>query len=159
MNGSSGHSKNVTAAAAVFFFGASVGASFGDAFSTENLNRYLTVRTDIILSERFGGAAYQVGVTLLHWEESLANSMVAIDRSGFPLDYTVTIVSLPEVPSSTQRRLQKVIHSAIVRYYQVNTYKGCSDPNSRNFDYIANLGIPEHFRAAPKVVQKIYLHN
>ena len=108
-------------------------------------NSYLTVRTDIILSERFGGAAYQVGVTLLHWEESLANSMVAIDRSGFPLDYTVTIVSLPEVPSSTRRRLQKVTRSAIVRYYQVNTYKGCSDPSSPNFDYIANLGIPEAY--------------
>ena len=62
-------------------------------------------------------------MTLQQWEESLANSMVDFHLT------VITIVSLPEVLS-------------IVRYYQVNTYKGCSDPNSPNFDYIANFGIP-----------------
>ena len=141
MNESSGHSREITASAAVSFYGASVGASFGDAFSTTTLNSYLKNR-HYSKRESFGGMPYQIGVTLQQWEESLVNSMVAIDRSGFPLDYAITVVSLPEVPSSTRRKLRKVIRSAVARYYQVNTYKGCSDPNSPNFDYIANLGIP-----------------
>jgi len=141
MNGSSERSREITASAAASFYDATVGASFGNYFSTKTSNNYVKNRR-YSKRESFGGIPFRVGLTLQQWEESLANSMVAIDRSGFPLDYAITVVSLPEVPSSTRRRLRKTIRSAITRYYQVNTYKGCTDPNSPNFDYIANLGIP-----------------
>ena len=85
----------------------------------------------------------RVGTVIQQWEEILADSMVAIDRSGFPLDYAITVISLLELPSSTRRKLRKVVSSAISRYYQVNIYKGCTDPGSPNFDYMANVGVPE----------------
>ena len=139
---SASHENQVTASAAVSLFGAELGGSYGNAYGTSSMNAYLTNRR-YSKRETFGGMPYQVGTTLEDWEKSLANSMVAIDRSGFPLDFAITVVSLPELPRSTRRKLRFAVHSAIRRYYYANTYKGCVDPGSPNFDYTANLDLPE----------------
>ena len=139
---SSKKSQKITASAAVSLFGSSLSGTYGDAFGMSDVNEYRTNRR-YSNRESFGGIPLRIGTTIQQWEESLANSMVAIDRSGFPLDYAITVVSLPELPSSTRRKLRKVVRSAIARYYEVNTYKGCTDPSSPNFDYMANVGIPE----------------
>ena len=140
MKKSSTHENQVTASAAVSLFGVELGGSYGNAFGTSSMNAYLTNRR-YSKRETFGGMPYQAGTTLEDWEKSLANSMVAIDRSGFPLDFAISVVSLPELPSSTRRRLRQAVRSAISRYYYANTYKGCIDPSSPNFDYTANLGV------------------
>ena len=142
MKESSAIENQITASAAVSLFGVEVGGSYSDAYGTAAMNAYVKNRR-YSKRETFGGMPYQVGTTLGEWEKSLANSMVAIDRNGFPLDYLITVVNLPELPSSTRRRLRREVRSAIARYYYVNTYKGCLDPSSPNFDYTANLGMPE----------------
>ena len=129
-NRSSQFTKVVTAsAAAASFFGAKLGASYDNAYGTANLNEYLK-HIHYSKRETFGGMSYHAGTTLEDWEKSLVNSMVAIDCSGFPLDYAITVVSLPELPGPTQGRLRKAVHAAIARYYSINTYKGCTDTNS-----------------------------
>lgn len=142
MNQSARFNQEITVSAAVSLFGFELGASYGDAYSKDSMTAYLRNR-HFSKREAFGGMPYVIGTTLAEWEKSLANSMVAIDRSGFPLDYAITVVSLPALPSSTRRRLRKAVRSAITRYYNVNTYKGCIDPSSPNFDYVANLGMGE----------------
>lgn len=142
MKESSAIENQITASAAASLFGVELGGSYSDAYGTDSLNAYVRKRR-YSKRESFGGMPYQAGTTLEDWEKSLVNSMVAIDRNGFPLDYLITVVNLPELPSSTRRRLRYEVRSAIRRYYCANTYKGCLDPSSPNFDYSANLGMPE----------------
>lgn len=140
MKQSSTHEKQVTASAAASLYGVTLGGSYAYAYGTATMQEYLENRR-YSMRETFGGMPYEAGTTLEDWEKSLVNSMVAIDRSGFPLDYVITGVTLPEIPSSTRRKLRHELRSAILRYYYANTYKGCVDPSSPNFDYIANLGV------------------
>ena len=142
MKQSSAIENEVTASAAASLFGVELGGGYSNAYGTATMNAYVKNRR-YSKRETFGGMPYQVGTTLAEWEKSLVNSMVAIDRNGFPLDYLVTVVNLPELPSSTRRRLRHAVRLAVGRYYYANTYKGCVDPSSPNFDYTANFGMPE----------------
>ncbi|KAL3852623.1 hypothetical protein ACJMK2_016241 [Sinanodonta woodiana] len=73
------------------------------------------------------------------WVKSLDSGLVAVDRAGDPLFSFVTPLLFPELPEFTVRKTQEVMKAEILNYYKINSYRGCTDPLSFNFDMKANI--------------------
>nr|XP_040051897.1 macrophage expressed 1, tandem duplicate 1 [Gasterosteus aculeatus aculeatus] len=112
--------------------------------SSENAQKSSSLQTyqsniqySIIQSQ--GGTPFYPGITLQKWQESTKNNLVAIDRSGFPLQYFLNINTLPELPRPTVGKVAVAVSRAVERYYKVNARPGCVDVNSKNFNFQANV--------------------
>ncbi|KAI4895129.1 hypothetical protein NFI96_030607 [Prochilodus magdalenae] len=86
-----------------------------------------------------GGALFYPGITLQKWQESTLNNLVAIDRSGLPLHYFLNPLVFPDLPVPTVNKLALSVQRAIERYYKINTHPGCVKPDSKNFNFQANV--------------------
>ncbi|XP_058235328.1 macrophage-expressed gene 1 protein-like [Hemibagrus wyckioides] len=86
-----------------------------------------------------GGALFYPGITLQKWQESTLNNLVAIDRSGLPLHFFLNPSTLPDLPYPTVNKVALSVRKAIDRYYKINTHPGCIDPDSKNFNFQANV--------------------
>ncbi|XP_062974784.1 macrophage-expressed gene 1 protein [Elgaria multicarinata webbii] len=139
VKGSRSMRSSITAAAGVSFqnivnFKSSVSVGTEDGFTKE----YQANRTNSRV-ESIGGLPFYPGITLKAWQESITNHLVAVDRSGLPLSFFITPTNLPGLPSPTVRKLSKMVKTAISRYYTFNTYPGCTNPASPNFNFYANM--------------------
>ena len=47
--------------------------------------------------------------------------------------------TLPSLPEPTVRRMAGMVEQAIALYYKINTFPGCIDSKSLNFNYMANI--------------------
>ena len=131
--------KAVTASASANFLGKfSFGSSFKHSDIQNHTQRFVDNRTysDVF---SWGGPPFGPNMTVNNWENGVPNSMVAIDRSGDPLHYAITPTTLPDLPESTVYDVAHFVFQAITRYYKVNTRHGCTDMNSPNFDFQANV--------------------
>ncbi|KAI4895128.1 hypothetical protein NFI96_030605 [Prochilodus magdalenae] len=86
-----------------------------------------------------GGALFYPGITLQKWQESTLNNLVAIDRGGLPLHYFLNPSMFPNLPVPTVNRLASLVRHAIELYYKINTRPGCVQPDSKNFNFQANV--------------------
>ncbi|NXL83264.1 MPEG1 protein, partial [Alectura lathami] len=130
--------STITASAAVAFhsiIGMKTEESLGT--STAFTKQYLENRTNSRV-ESIGGIPFYPGITLKTWQEKINNQLVAIDRSGLPLYFFISPSTLPELPTPTVKKLAKRVEMAIRRYYTFNTYPGCTDATSPNFNFHAN---------------------
>ncbi|XP_005155217.2 macrophage-expressed gene 1 protein [Melopsittacus undulatus] len=100
--------------------------------------QYLENRTSSRV-ESIGGTPFYPGITLKTWQEGIRNQLVALDRSGLPLYFFIKPSTLPELPSPTVKKLARHVEMAIHRYYTFNTYPGCTDATSPNFNFHANI--------------------
>nr|XP_025970125.1 macrophage-expressed gene 1 protein [Dromaius novaehollandiae] len=126
---------------------ASAGAAFHSIISMKTegsvdsssafTRQYMDNRTNSRV-ESIGGTPFYPGITLKTWQEGTSNQLVAIDRSGLPLYFFISPSALPELPTPTVRRLARRVELAIHRYYTFNTYPGCTDDGSPNFNFHAN---------------------
>ncbi|XP_078239668.1 macrophage-expressed gene 1 protein isoform X1 [Pogona vitticeps] len=130
--------SSITAAAGVSFHN-TINFNAGFSVGTEDLftKQYLANRTNSRV-ESIGGFPFYPGITLKAWQESITNHLVAIDRSGLPLQFFITPKNLPGLPHLIVKKLARTVASAISRYYSFNTYPGCTDPASPNFNFYAN---------------------
>lgn len=131
--------KTITASASANFLGKfQFSASFQHSTTTSQTHKFIDNRT---YSEVFswGGPPFGINMTINEWEEGIPNALVAVDRSGDPLNYAITPTSLPEMPEGTVYEVAHYIFRAITRYYKVNTRYGCTEINSPNFDFQANV--------------------
>ncbi|KAL6114054.1 mpeg1 [Pungitius sinensis] len=109
-----------------------------NAQQSSSLQTYQSnIQYSIIQSQ--GGTPFYPGITLQKWQESTKNNLVAIDRSGFPLQYFLNAKTLPELPRPTVGKVAVAVSQAVERYYKVNTRPGCVDVNSKNFNFQANM--------------------
>ncbi|XP_037337799.2 macrophage expressed 1, tandem duplicate 1 [Pungitius pungitius] len=109
-----------------------------NAQQSSSLQTYQSnIQYSIIQSQ--GGTPFYPGITLQKWQESTKNNLVAIDRSGFPLQYFLNTKTLPELPRPTVGKVAVAVSQAVERYYKVNTRPGCVDVNSKNFNFQANI--------------------
>ncbi|NXX57267.1 MPEG1 protein, partial [Scopus umbretta] len=99
--------------------------------------QYLENRTNSRV-ESVGGTPFYPGITLKTWQEGIRNQLVALDRSGLPLYFFINPSTLPELPSPMVKKLARRVEMAIRRYYTFNTYPGCTDATSPNFNFHAN---------------------
>ena len=65
--------------------------------------------------------------------------MVALDRSGHPIYFSINEQTLPDVPTSTAFQVYREVKAAVEEYYKHNTYRGCTNPNAPNFNFQANF--------------------
>lgn len=91
------------------------------------------------LIQSHGGALFYPGITLQKWQESTLNNLVAIDRSGVPLHYFLNPSTFPDLPVPTVNKIALSVKKAAERYYKVNTIPGCVNPDSKNFNFQANV--------------------
>ena len=86
-----------------------------------------------------GGAPYRANFTTDQWEDSLADNLIAIDRAGDPLHFAITSEALPELPDILTIQLSSFVEESIKAYYKHNIVKGCTNPESPNFNFAAIL--------------------
>ncbi|NWR94026.1 MPEG1 protein, partial [Furnarius figulus] len=128
----------VTASAGVAFHSI-IGARSEETLDVSSgvTKQYLENRTHSRV-ESIGGTPFYPGITLKTWQERIQNQLVALDRSGLPLYYFIKPSTLPELPTPTVKRLARRVEMAIRHYYTFNTYPGCTDASSPNFNFHAN---------------------
>ena len=130
-------SKTTASASASFPFG---GASVSTTHtaSKEDIDLY---QKNIAAShiKTYGGPPYRANFTTNQWEDGLLNNLVAIDRAGDPLHFAITPQSLPELPEMLTIHLSEFLEKAIEVYYKHNIIKGCTNPNSKDFNFQAIL--------------------
>ena len=139
--------STATASASANFFGkVKLGATFAYSSSQADNNGFINNRTYSELVT-IGGPPFRPNLTLEEWQEGVPNALVAIDRSGDPLHFLINPSTLPELPETTVRRVSNIVRQAINRYYKINTRHGCTQPDSENFQFQAN--VDDHSCVAP----------
>ncbi|XP_037377332.1 macrophage-expressed gene 1 protein [Talpa occidentalis] len=98
---------------------------------------YLSNRTNSRV-QSLGGVSFYPGITLQAWQQGITNHLVAMDRTGLPLHFFISPDLLPNLPVPLVKKLSKTVEGAVRRYYAFNTYPGCTDVNSPNFNFEAN---------------------
>ena len=133
----SSHSA-VTASAGLAFQN-TVNFKFEENYTSQNVltKSYLSNRTNSRV-QSIGGVPFYPGITLQAWQQGITNHLVAIDRSGLPLHFFINPNMLPDLPGPLVKKVSKTVETAVKRYYTFNTYPGCTDLNSPNFNFQAN---------------------
>ncbi|XP_069141132.1 macrophage-expressed gene 1 protein-like [Argopecten irradians] len=132
-------SKVLASASASFCSVFNVKASYEHSTSKEMIDQYLGNRT-YSETDTVGGSVFQPqNFSLNDWADSIADNLVAVDRAGDPLYFLITPMVLPELPSSVVLDLIGNVKDAINLYYKHNVYKGCTDADSPNFSFQANV--------------------
>ncbi|EDM12915.1 rCG47270 [Rattus norvegicus] len=98
---------------------------------------YLENRTDSRV-QSIGGIPFYPGMTIETWQNGILNHLVAVDRAGLPLHFFIKPEKLPGFPHHLVEQLAKTVETAAKSYYNFNTYPGCTNINSPNFDFQAN---------------------
>ena len=130
---------NIRASASVSFLGKfSLSTSFEYGTTTEMRSGFLNNRmhSEVIT---MGGPPFRPNLTIEEWVKGVPNALVAIDRSGEPLHFTITTGTIPELPPTAIRDLANIVYNAINRYYAANTMSGCTQVTSSNFNFQANV--------------------
>ncbi|NXY80049.1 MPEG1 protein, partial [Glareola pratincola] len=130
--------SDVTASAGVAFHSI-IGVKSEESLDVSSglTKQYMGNRTNSRV-ESIGGTPFYPGITLKTWQEGIRNQLVALDRSGQPLYFFINPSTLPELPTPTVKKLARRVELAIRRYYTFNTYPGCTDAMSPNFNFHAN---------------------
>lgn len=128
----------VTASAGVIFQNI-VNFKFEDNYTLQNAftKSYLSNRTNSMV-QSMGSVPFYPGITLQTWQQGITNHLVAVDRTGLPLHFFINPNMLPDLPGPLVKKLSKTVENAVKRYYAFNTYPGCTDVNSPNFNFQAN---------------------
>lgn len=136
----SGLSKSqISAAAGLFFFGKGAGFEHSSSVTDQTVQKYADSQTHSTVYT-YGGQPYKpVNFSVNEWVDTIGNDLVAIDRSGDPLHFLINKEQFPELPKSIRVQTYDSIKAAISAYYRFNTYKGCTDINSPNFNFNANV--------------------
>ncbi|XP_008830423.1 macrophage-expressed gene 1 protein-like [Nannospalax galili] len=98
---------------------------------------YLASRTNSRV-QSIGGVPFYPGITFEAWQKGITNHLVAVDRVGLPLHFFVKPDKLPGFPGHLVERLSKTVEAAVKSYYTFNTYPGCTNADSPNFNFQAN---------------------
>ena len=130
---------NIRASASVSFLRKfSLSTTFEYGTTTEMTSGFLNNRmhSEVVT---MGGPPFRPNLTIEEWVNGVPNALVAVDRSGEPLHFTITTETIPELPPTVIRDLADTVYSAINRYYSANTMGGCTQVTSSNFNFQANI--------------------
>lgn len=137
---SESHKSTVLASASANFFDVfKFSTSFSQIANVSDVRDYLAQRT-MSLVMTFGGPVFRpTNYSADQWSNFVDNDLVALDRSGDPIYFAITHKTLPDVPQSTVHDVRNYVKDAVYLYYKYNTYRGCTNPNSPNFNFQANV--------------------
>ena len=130
--------KDISVSASASFM-VSVKASYEHKTTDQVMNNF-THNTQYSHIKTHGGPPYQLGnFTIQDWENGVLDHLTAIDRSGLPLHTAITSTNMPQLEDSTRHTVVDYVYKAVKKYYDINTNKGCLDPDATNFNYFANV--------------------
>ena len=151
-NDHSEQSNELSASAGSSFFGgnASFGINFSHQSSETDQHNYSSqiVQTEVI--SHGGPPIPPTGFSMEDWEKEVPHALVAVDKVGKPLYYAINPEALVELPFIIIFRVSEMVEQAIDSYYSANTYRGCTDPGNKNFDFQANLADDGFCEGSPK---------
>lgn len=131
--------SEISAAAGVFLFGRGAGFDHGSSVTDQMMQTYASSQTHSTVYT-YGGQPYKpLNFSINDWVDGIGNDLVAVDRSGDPLHFLITKEQFPELPDSIRVQTYDSVQGAISAYFRFNTYKGCTDINSPNFNFNANV--------------------
>lgn len=131
--------SDIAKSAGFSFFGSGIDFHHDSSSSDTKLTSYLGLRTHSSVKSHGGPMFKPVNFSINEWVDSIGNDTVAIDRSGDPLSLVVNINNFPDLPESLVKQTASLIEETIVTYYKYNTIKGCTNVNSPNFNFLANV--------------------
>lgn len=132
-------SKIVAAASASFRSIFKFDANFETTASSDIQKQYEGNRTHSVINAIGGPMFKPHNFTLNDWASKVESNLVSVDRLGFPIYELITLESVPDLPPFLLYSVVEHVKSAIEDYYQFNMYRGCTDIDSPNFSYMANV--------------------
>ena len=129
----------LASASASFFSVFSVSASYSHVTTTDMITKYQTARTHSKINSHGGQVFKPNNFSLNDWATEMGNDLVAMDKSGDPIYFLITSYTLPDLPPSVLYDLTQNVKTAVEEYYKYNIYRGCTDTDSPNFSFIANV--------------------
>ena len=130
--------SQITASASESFFG-NVKSSFSHSSTSTNMEAFNSATTNKHITTH-GGPPFHLGNFTIHdWEAGVLDHLVIIDRTGQFLWTALTTSNMPEISASTLQQVVDHLYMAVDRYYKINTHPGCTNPDSANFNYRANV--------------------
>lgn len=137
-NSKSSQVTNAASATASFAKLASITTSFSSQIAHKDKQDYLNNRlsTEVIA---FGGKLLGNISSIDDWLLSVPDNLVTMDRNGVPIWFLMTPKNFPMLPFETITKLSEKLENATTRYYIYNRHNGCTDVNSINFDFRANV--------------------
>ncbi|XP_021516913.1 macrophage-expressed gene 1 protein [Meriones unguiculatus] len=131
--------STVTASAGIAFLNIVNFKLEEDHISHNTLTKsYLANRTNSRV-QSIGGTPFYPGITLETWQKGITNHLVAIDRAGLPLHFFIKPDKLLGLPAPLVKKLSKTVETAVKHYYTFNTHPGCTNVDSPNFNFQANM--------------------
>uniref|UniRef100_A0A3Q2PNE0 Macrophage-expressed gene 1 protein n=1 Tax=Fundulus heteroclitus TaxID=8078 RepID=A0A3Q2PNE0_FUNHE len=127
-------------------------------FAQQSLKTYQS-NIQYSLTQSHGGIPFYPGITLQKWQENTRNNLVAIDRSGFPINYVINSNMFPDLPQATVGKVARTVNKVIDCYYKINTRPGCVDIHSANFNFQANVMIIHVRTQPPTLVSEECTHS
>ena len=135
----SSDSSTIKASASASFYNKfSVGFGYSNVNGHTSDESYLNSRTFSKI-DTYGGPPFRINYTIDHWEDGVLGALVPIDRSGDPLHFAINLNTIPELPDATREAVKDIVYEASNRYFRVNTHTGCTNPQSKHFDFNANV--------------------
>ncbi|OWF37401.1 Macrophage-expressed gene 1 protein [Mizuhopecten yessoensis] len=133
-------SASASASFSVGFFGKGGVSSNIDLSGQEEYSKEFSDNVTHSTIKTYGGPSYQPQHFQLNdWVKGMDDNMVAVDKEGTPLYYFITASAFPELPNYIVPDLFKHIQHAVYLYYKFNTYRGCTNAKSKNFNRRANV--------------------
>lgn len=132
-------SKIVAAATASFQSIFKFDGKFETTASSDIQKQYVGNRTHSVINAIGGPMFKPHNFTLNDWASQVKSNLVSVDRLGFPIFELITLESVPELPPFLLYSVVEHVKSAIEEYYKFNMYRGCTDIDSPNFSYMANV--------------------
>ncbi|CAC5379081.1 unnamed protein product [Mytilus coruscus] len=125
----------ISAAAGAELFGVQVGITI----PAEVMTKYLASKTHSSIRTHGGPLYLPVNFTINDWVNQIDQNLVSVDRSGDPLHFIINEYSFPELSISIVTDTAAAVESAIKTYYKLNTHRGCTNRDSPNYNYLANV--------------------
>lgn len=132
-------SKIVAAASASFQSVFKFDSKFETTASSDIQKQYEGNRTHSVINAIGGPMFKPHNFTLNDWASQVKTNLVSVDRLGFPIYELITLDSVPELPPFLLYSVVEHVKHAIEDYYQFNMYRGCTDIDSPQFSYMANV--------------------
>lgn len=135
----SGQKHEITAQASGSFFGSfNIKGRYNQISEVNVTTNYIKNTVSSHVSS-FGGTFFKPNMSVDDWIDTVKDNLVSIDKTGIPLEYLITPESFPGESLDDLSVLEKEISDAIARYVCYNRIEGCTNAESENFDYSANV--------------------
>lgn len=131
--------RGYKAAAAASFLGTfNISASFTSSFSSAQIDQYSKNITRKVIHKR-GGDLFKLGSDIQSWQASIKNNPVIIRRAIENITSFIQSDKIDELAEIELAKVREEINRAVLTYIEMNAVRGCMEPASQSFNWVANV--------------------